>query len=308
MAAAANDPGERGGSRAARWLLAPPSCGDQHPARVPRAAPRRSSLRLPLSLPGSFASLTMITLTDSWCGGSRGRAQRRVHHRPADRAKPAVDRALRRDPGRDQAADAAAAQAARAGALRPARGAGRGARARHLRGALRRARRLRGPGGPPLRAQELRALPVSALAGVRVLDLTRFLAGPFCTAILADLGAEVIKVEAPRGGDEGRYGYPTADGVPVAFLALNRNKKGITLDLRHPGALGPRPRAAGARAPAPHRRQHVGLRADRAVGGAAFVRHRRAGGGRLHVAHRLPGEPAHARRRLARRLPAGPLR
>jgi len=74
----------------------------------------------------------------------------------------------------------------------------------------------------------------SALAGVRVLDLTRFLAGPFCTAILADLGAEVIKVEAPRGGDEGRYGYPTADGVPVAFLALNRNKKGITLDLRHP--------------------------------------------------------------------------
>src|SRR2546422_7429501 len=44
------------GSRAARWLLAPPSCGDQPPARVPRAAPRRSSLRLPLSLPGSFAS------------------------------------------------------------------------------------------------------------------------------------------------------------------------------------------------------------------------------------------------------------
>src|SRR3989454_855010 len=65
MAAAANDPGERGGSRAARWLLAPPSCGVQLPARVPRAAPRRSSLRLPLSLPGSFASLTMATPTDS---------------------------------------------------------------------------------------------------------------------------------------------------------------------------------------------------------------------------------------------------
>jgi CoA:oxalate CoA-transferase len=73
---------------------------------------------------------------------------------------------------------------------------------------------------------------VSALAGIRILDLTRFLAGPFCTALLADLGAEVVKVEAPRGGDEGRYGYPTADGVPVGFLALNRNKKGITLDLR----------------------------------------------------------------------------
>jgi len=65
MAAAANDPGARGGSRAARWLLAPPSCGNQHPARILRAAPRRSSLRLPLSLPGSFASLTMAARTDS---------------------------------------------------------------------------------------------------------------------------------------------------------------------------------------------------------------------------------------------------
>jgi formyl-CoA transferase len=75
---------------------------------------------------------------------------------------------------------------------------------------------------------------VSALAGIRVLDLTRFLAGPFCTAILADMGAEVVKVEQPKGGDEGRYGYPPADGVPVFFLALNRGKKGITLDLRKP--------------------------------------------------------------------------
>jgi CoA:oxalate CoA-transferase len=73
---------------------------------------------------------------------------------------------------------------------------------------------------------------MSALAGVRVLDLTRFLAGPFCTTILADLGAEVVKIEAPKGGDEGRYGYPAVDGVPVFFLALNRGKRGITLDLR----------------------------------------------------------------------------
>ena len=73
---------------------------------------------------------------------------------------------------------------------------------------------------------------MSALAGVRVLDLTRFLAGPYCPSVLADLGAEVVKVEAPKGGDEGRYGYPDADGVPIFFLALNRDKKGITLDLR----------------------------------------------------------------------------
>jgi CoA:oxalate CoA-transferase len=73
---------------------------------------------------------------------------------------------------------------------------------------------------------------MSALSHVRVLDLTRFLAGPFCTTMLADMGADVVKVEAPRGGDEGRYGYPPVDGVPVFFLALNRNKRGITLDLR----------------------------------------------------------------------------
>ena len=73
---------------------------------------------------------------------------------------------------------------------------------------------------------------MSALSHIRVLDLTRFLAGPFCTTMLADMGADVVKVEAPRGGDEGRYGYPPVDGVPVFFLALNRNKRGITLDLR----------------------------------------------------------------------------
>lgn len=73
---------------------------------------------------------------------------------------------------------------------------------------------------------------MSALSHVRVLDLTRFLAGPFCTSLLADMGAQVVKVEAPKGGDEGRYGYPPVQGVPVFFLALNRNKRGITLDLR----------------------------------------------------------------------------
>ena len=72
----------------------------------------------------------------------------------------------------------------------------------------------------------------SALGDVRVLDLTRVIAGPFCTTLLGDLGAEVIKVELPERGDDARYGYPTVADVPVAFLALNRNKKGITVDLR----------------------------------------------------------------------------
>jgi crotonobetainyl-CoA:carnitine CoA-transferase CaiB-like acyl-CoA transferase len=75
---------------------------------------------------------------------------------------------------------------------------------------------------------------VSALKSVRVLDLTRFLAGPVCTSILADLGADVVKIENPKGGDEGRYGFPLKDGVPIFFVALNRNKRGITLDLRQP--------------------------------------------------------------------------
>ncbi|MBI4518845.1 MAG: CoA transferase [Deltaproteobacteria bacterium] len=73
-----------------------------------------------------------------------------------------------------------------------------------------------------------------ALGDLRVLDLTRVIAGPFCTGLLADFGAEVIKVELPGRGDDTRYGYPTVADVPVAFLALNHNKKGITLDVRKP--------------------------------------------------------------------------
>jgi len=69
---------------------------------------------------------------------------------------------------------------------------------------------------------------VSALDHVRVLDFTRFLAGPFCTQMLADLGAHVVKIEHPKGGDEGRYAY----GQPHLFKAVNRNKQGITLDVR----------------------------------------------------------------------------
>lgn len=71
-----------------------------------------------------------------------------------------------------------------------------------------------------------------ALEGVRVLDLTRVLSGPFCTAILADMGAEVIKVEHPEGGDLSREPSVAVNGESYYFMSLNRGKKGITLNLK----------------------------------------------------------------------------
>jgi CoA:oxalate CoA-transferase len=73
-----------------------------------------------------------------------------------------------------------------------------------------------------------------ALDDVRIVDLTRVIAGPYATTLLGDMGAQVIKIELPGRGDDARYGYPSVEGVPVVFLALNRNKRGITLDLRKP--------------------------------------------------------------------------
>jgi crotonobetainyl-CoA:carnitine CoA-transferase CaiB-like acyl-CoA transferase len=70
---------------------------------------------------------------------------------------------------------------------------------------------------------------VTALAGLRVLDLTRLLPGPFCTMLLGDLGADVIKVEEPDGGDPARHGASAA-----VFQLVNRNKRSITLDLKTP--------------------------------------------------------------------------
>jgi crotonobetainyl-CoA:carnitine CoA-transferase CaiB-like acyl-CoA transferase len=73
------------------------------------------------------------------------------------------------------------------------------------------------------------------LAGVRVLDLSRVLAGPYCTMVLADLGAEVIKVERPGAGDETRtWGPPFAGGEAAYFLAVNRGKRSLALDLADP--------------------------------------------------------------------------
>ncbi|NLB83273.1 MAG: CoA transferase, partial [Synergistaceae bacterium] len=73
-----------------------------------------------------------------------------------------------------------------------------------------------------------------ALAGLRILDLTRVLAGPFCTMMYADMGAEVIKVEQPGTGDDTRQMGPFKNGESAYFMNLNRNKKGVTLNLKNP--------------------------------------------------------------------------
>jgi CoA:oxalate CoA-transferase len=73
-----------------------------------------------------------------------------------------------------------------------------------------------------------------ALQGVRVLDLTRVLAGPYAAMVLADLGADVIKIEQPDGGDDSRGYGPFLNGESVYFMSLNRNKKSLTLNLKKP--------------------------------------------------------------------------
>jgi formyl-CoA transferase len=74
-----------------------------------------------------------------------------------------------------------------------------------------------------------------ALSGIRVIDLTRALAGPYCTLMLADHGADVVKVEQPGKGDETReWAPPEIGGISAYYLSINRNKRSITLDLKHP--------------------------------------------------------------------------
>ncbi|MBI5967266.1 MAG: CoA transferase [Deltaproteobacteria bacterium] len=81
------------------------------------------------------------------------------------------------------------------------------------------------PGPPPLK-------------GVRVIDLTRIIAGPYCSMILGDLGAEIIKVEQPKIGDESRaWGPPWVKEMSAYFISINRNKKSLTLNLKHPQGI-----------------------------------------------------------------------
>ncbi len=70
------------------------------------------------------------------------------------------------------------------------------------------------------------------LNGIRILDLTRVLAGPFCTMMLGEQGAEIIKIETPKGGDDSRHIGPFVDGRSGYFMSINRGKKSVALDLK----------------------------------------------------------------------------
>lgn len=76
----------------------------------------------------------------------------------------------------------------------------------------------------------------AALDGIRVLDLTQALAGPYCTLLLGDLGADVIKIEPPEGDQSRGWGPPFLGGESAYFLSTNRNKRGLTLNLKTPQA------------------------------------------------------------------------
>lgn len=76
------------------------------------------------------------------------------------------------------------------------------------------------------------------LKGVRVLDLTRIIAGPYCAMVLGDLGAEVLKIEQPKIGDESRaWGPPWVKEVSAYFISINRNKKSVTLNFKKPQGI-----------------------------------------------------------------------
>lgn len=86
-----------------------------------------------------------------------------------------------------------------------------------------------------MNAQTNETTPLSALSNLKVIDLTRVLGGPYCTQILADHGAEVLKIEPPAGDETRVWGPPFVEDTASYFLAVNRNKKGLSLNLKLDG-------------------------------------------------------------------------
>ncbi len=135
-----------------------------------------------------------------------------------------------------------------------------------------------GPGWPAGLA------PVGPLGGVRVLDLSRVLAGPYCCMVLADLGADVLKVERPGGGDDTRHWGPPFHGADAAyFLSVNRDRRSVVLDLASaPGRAVVQRLARAADVVVenflPRHLEALGLAGMRAQSSAVWVSVRGAGG------------------------------
>jgi crotonobetainyl-CoA:carnitine CoA-transferase CaiB-like acyl-CoA transferase len=91
---------------------------------------------------------------------------------------------------------------------------------------------------PPLARNAVVDQPSGPLAGLLVADFSRILAGPYASMLLADLGAEVVKVESPTGDDTRSWQPPVRDGVATYYLGVNRNKRSVALDLKDRGDLG----------------------------------------------------------------------
>ena len=84
-----------------------------------------------------------------------------------------------------------------------------------------------------------------ALQDLKVVDVTRTLAGPFCTMMLGDMGADVVKIEEPNHGDETRSWTPFWNGESTQFLSFNRNKRSLSLNLREKEGVENRTRPGG---------------------------------------------------------------
>src|SRR5262249_34353498 len=79
-------------------------------------------------------------------------------------------------------------------------------------------------------------MPSGPLAGIRVIDFGRFIAGPYCAMLLADMGADVIRVDRRQGSEDRYLGPVTEQGEGAAFISMNRNKRSLTLDTSKGGA------------------------------------------------------------------------